>query len=253
MNKKELSTSIPNPNPREDDTHKAEAIRRGAEYSRAVAEASRESAETRREGAEQERIVSEDSRQVSEVDRRAAEEHRRSAEELRQAAKETHGAAEDLRAAAEEAKEVLEEAKQAQKNGEASDFDRMPEGEIGGGMGIQLQMEQMSGYLAARFTGVGAPPEGSQQAELIAEHCKRTNNDKLLVDTTGVALKISLADRFFAGKRWRIFAGYRIKVAFVSRPEQIDPGKFAILVAQNRGVTVETFTDFQAAEEWLLK
>ena len=120
-------------------------------------------------------------------------------------------------------------------------------------MSIQLQMEQMSGYLAARFTGVGAPPEGSQQAELIAEHCKRTNNDKLLVDTTGVALKISLADRFFAGKRWRIFAGHRIKVAFVSRPEQIDPGKFAILVAQNRGVTVETFTDFQAAEEWLLK
>jgi hypothetical protein len=127
-----------------------------------------------------------------------------------------------------------------------------PEDEIGG-MSIQLKMEQMPGYLAARFTGVGVPPGGSQQAELIAEHCKRTNNDKLLVDTTGVDLKITLADRFFAGKRWGIFAGHRIKVAFVSRPEQIDPGKFAILVAQNRGVTVETFTDLQAAEEWLLK
>jgi hypothetical protein len=125
--------------------------------------------------------------------------------------------------------------------------------ETGVGMSIQLQMEQMPGYLAARFIGAGAPAEGPQQAELIAEHCKRTNNDKLLVDTTGVALKISFADRFFAGKRWRIFASHGIKVAFVSRPEQIDPGKFAILVAQNRGVTVETFMNFQAAEEWLLR
>ena len=120
-------------------------------------------------------------------------------------------------------------------------------------MSIQLQMEQMPGYLVARFTGAGAPDERPQQAELIAGHCKRTNNDKLLVDTTGVDLKISLADRFFAGKRWRIFASRGIKVALVSRPEQIDPGKFAILVAQNRGVTIETFTNFQAAEEWLLK
>ena len=120
-------------------------------------------------------------------------------------------------------------------------------------MSIQLQMEQMPGYLVARFTGVGAPPQGSQQTELIAEHCKRTNNDKLLIDTTGVDLKISLLDRFLAGERLGIFARSGIKVAFVSKPEQIDPGKFTILVARNRGVTVETFTDFPAAEEWLLK
>jgi hypothetical protein len=62
-------------------------------------------------------------------------------------------------------------------------------------MSIQLQMEQMPGYLAARFTGAGAPAEGSQQAELIAEHCKRTNNDKLLIDTTGAeAIEISIMD-----------------------------------------------------------
>src|SRR5262245_58992916 len=54
------------------------------------------------------------------------------------------------------------------------------------------------------------------------------------------------------GERLVIFALYRIKVAFVCRPEQVDPRKFGTLVAQNRGVTVETFTDFQAAEEWLL-
>ncbi len=39
-------------------------------------------------------------------------------------------------------------------------------------MGIQLQMEQMSGYFAARFIGSGAPKEIWRQFELIAEHCK---------------------------------------------------------------------------------
>jgi hypothetical protein len=122
-------------------------------------------------------------------------------------------------------------------------------------MSFQLQMEQMSGYLAARFIGVGVRGEASQQFELIAERCNHTNNDKLLIDTTryDVDVEISLADRFLLGERLVIFASRRIKVAFVSRPEQLDPGKFTVVVAQNRGVNVETFTDSQAAEEWLLK
>jgi len=120
-------------------------------------------------------------------------------------------------------------------------------------MGFQLQMEQMSGYLAARFIGTAMPGEASQRFELIAEHCKRTNNDKLLIDTTGFNAKVTLVDRFLLGERLGIFARYRIKVVFVSRPEQLDPRKFAVMVAQNRGVKVETFTDLEAAEAWLLK
>jgi hypothetical protein len=120
-------------------------------------------------------------------------------------------------------------------------------------MSLQLQMEQMPGYLAARFTGAGAPGEASQRFESIAEHCKRTNNDKLLIDSTGYDVKVSVVDRFFLGTSLQIFAGHRIKVAFVCRPEQLDARRFGRLVAENRGVTAEVFTDFQAAEEWLLR
>jgi hypothetical protein len=249
MNQKELSAS--NSNAREDGDQKAEANRRSAESSRAVAEKSRDNAETRRERAEQKRDNAEDSRQVSEADRRVSEEQRRSAEKLRAAAEEsraaageTRGAAKELRAVVEKAKDVLEEVKQAQKNGE----DR-----IGGGTSIQVQMEQMPGYLAARFIGAGAPGEASKRFESIAEHCKRTNNDKLLIDTNGYDAKVSTIDRFLLGESLQVFALHRIKVAFVSRPEQIDPQKFGMLVARNRGATVETFSDFQSAEEWLLK
>jgi len=110
----------------------------------------------------------------------------------------------------------------------------------------------MPGYLAASFTGMGPPGAASQRFKLIAEHCKRTNNDKLLIDATGFKVKISTADRFLLGERSLIFALHRLKVAFVCAPEQIDPEKFGALVAQNRGVTVEVFTDFQAAVKWLL-
>jgi len=120
-------------------------------------------------------------------------------------------------------------------------------------MSIQLQTEQMPGYLAVRCTGVGAAEEGLQLTKLIAEHSRITNNDKVLIDTTGLEVNVSLLDRFFAGERLGIYARYGIKVAYVCRPEQLDPRKFAVLVAQNRGVKVEAFTDLQAAEAWLLK
>jgi hypothetical protein len=121
-------------------------------------------------------------------------------------------------------------------------------------MSIQIQMEQMSGYLATRLIGSGALEEALRQVELVAEHCKQTNNNKLLIDSTGVeATTPSLLDRFLAAERLGIFARYGIKAAFVIRPERMDPKKFGVLVAQNRGVSVDAFTDFQAAEEWLLK
>src|SRR5262245_13902489 len=119
-------------------------------------------------------------------------------------------------------------------------------------MSLQLQMEEMPGYLAVRFTGAGVRGEASQQFELIDEQCKRTENKKLLIDITGYSVKVFLADRFFFGERLRIFALYKIKVAFVCTPEQLDPKKFGMLVAQNRGVDVEAFVDFQGAKEWLL-
>jgi hypothetical protein len=99
-------------------------------------------------------------------------------------------------------------------------------------MSFQLQMEQMPGYLAARFTGAGAPDEVWRQYELIAEHCDRTKNRKLLIDTTGAEAKISIVDRYRVGERLEIFALHGIKIAFVSRPDQHDPKRFARLVAR---------------------
>jgi hypothetical protein len=120
-------------------------------------------------------------------------------------------------------------------------------------MSIRLQIEQMPGYLAARFIGSGAPGEVTERFESIVEHCNLTKNNKLLINTTAYDVKASVTDRFFLGTSSQIFAVHRIKVAFVCRQEQLDPRKFGVLVAQNRGVNLDAFADLQSAEEWLLK
>lgn len=120
-------------------------------------------------------------------------------------------------------------------------------------MSIQLHMEQMPDYLAARFIGSGVAEEVWRQFELIAKHCKRANGDKLLIDITEAEGKASIIERYLAAEESRIFARYGIKVVFIETPEPIDPRRFFLVVARNRGVNVEVFTDFQSAEEWLLK
>jgi hypothetical protein len=112
----------------------------------------------------------------------------------------------------------------------------------------------MPDYLASRFTGTGALEEIWRQFELIAEHCKRANKNRLLLDFTEFHAGISIADRYFLVTSARIFAQYNIiETAYVVRPEQVDSKKFGELVARNRWINARVFTNIEDAEEWLLK
>lgn len=120
-------------------------------------------------------------------------------------------------------------------------------------MSIQLfQVEQMRGYLAAKYIGSGVAEDVWREFGFIAEYCKRTKNNKLLIDGTRFEEKLSITERYLVAEESLLFARYGIKVAVVDKPERIDPQRFGELVARNRGVDLSVFTDFQAAEEWLL-
>jgi hypothetical protein len=118
---------------------------------------------------------------------------------------------------------------------------------------MKIQFEEIIGYLAVRFTGAGTIEEAWRQFESIADHCERTNKNKLLLDFTEAQTEISFADRYFLGERAKIFASQASKVATVGRPEQIDPRKFGEVVAQNRWVNVRVFTNAEDAARWLLE
>jgi hypothetical protein len=88
----------------------------------------------------------------------------------------------------------------------------------------------------------------------MAEHCKRANKNKLLVDFTEAYVEASLTDRYILGEQAQIFARYKvIKTASVTRPERVDPEGFGEMVARNRGVNARGFTNVGDAVEWLLK
>jgi len=120
-------------------------------------------------------------------------------------------------------------------------------------MSVQLQIDEMPGYLKARFIGAGETVEIERQFESLAEKCKSTKKNKLLLDFTEVPADISLVDRYELGKRTLVFAQYKCKVAAVCKTEHHDSTCFLGTVAQNRWVDLRVFTNVEDALEWLLK
>ncbi len=58
-------------------------------------------------------------------------------------------------------------------------------------------------------------------------------------------------ERYAMIMRWVEIAGAGLRIAVVARPAFIDPQKIGTLIAQNRGASVEAFTDEASALEWL--
>jgi hypothetical protein len=99
--------------------------------------------------------------------------------------------------------------------------------EKGVNMGPQLHIEEESGYLAARFIGTGKAMEAWRRFELIAVFCKWASQTKLLLDFAEAYAELSLADRYSFGEESLIFAHYNLKkVAFLVRPEHLDPQSY---------------------------
>ena len=121
-------------------------------------------------------------------------------------------------------------------------------------MSIELQMENASGYMVARFTGEGKVEEALLNFDQIVEQCNRTNSKKLLIDCTKAKTDdISVVDMYEQGEGAKLFKRHGIKIAVVVTEEKVEPEKFAEMVARNRGVNACVFTDHQTAEEWLLE
>ena len=82
----------------------------------------------------------------------------------------------------------------------------------------------------------------------------RSNQAKdLLVDTTGLTgfRSPSTSRRFFAVEEWAKEARGIVPLALVVRPELIDPQKFGVTVAANRGLDGNIFSTEAEARAWL--
>jgi hypothetical protein len=95
-----------------------------------------------------------------------------------------------------------------------------------------------------------------QAIEMVA-HAMRHARDRgladLLVNThglTGFPVPGTFA-RYSLAVKWADSAGGALRVALVARPEIIDPQKIGVLMAQNRGMNGDVFTNETDALAWL--
>ena len=114
--------------------------------------------------------------------------------------------------------------------------------------------EVMENYSCYRMAGNGPLAEALGKAIEAITFARENGIRHLLIDTTkwlGVANPDTL-ERYDVGSAFSKAAAWEVKVATVVRPEMIDPERFGILVATNRGLIGNVFDSEKDALAWLL-
>ena len=76
---------------------------------------------------------------------------------------------------------------------------------------------------------------------------------EVVVNVTGLTgfASPSVGTRYTFIQQWARIAGGRVRLALVARPEHIDPEKFGVIVAANRGWDANVFVSEADALVWL--
>ncbi len=84
-------------------------------------------------------------------------------------------------------------------------------------------------------------------------YCRERGIERLLLDGRGVTGfgPLDAAARFRLGDELAHAAGAAVKVAMVVRPEFLNPDRFGITVARNRGLFANGFASEAEAVAWL--
>lgn len=117
---------------------------------------------------------------------------------------------------------------------------------------VGLLILERRDYLEVRLQSAGTIKEVRQQLQELVDHCKNARPSRVLIDFRESPFIPTTMERFEMG----VFGGklfpYVERAACLARTEQIDPRKFASVVAQNRGLRVDVFDDPTPALSWLL-
>lgn len=116
---------------------------------------------------------------------------------------------------------------------------------------IDVQIEAHADFVEARLWGVFAVDRFNRQVDTAVGACLERKLSLLLVDITGIQAALTTVDRYEISSHGAHSAA-GLKVAVFAPPDLVDPKKFGVLVARNRGLKVDIFTDREKALAWLL-
>jgi hypothetical protein len=114
--------------------------------------------------------------------------------------------------------------------------------------------EVMEGYCCYRLSGQGSLAEAASKVIEAITFSREQRMRNLLIDTTNWTGHKSpdTSERFNVAEAFTEAARSALKLAMVVRPEMMDPGKFEVTVATNRGLNGNVFDSEKDALAWLL-
>jgi hypothetical protein len=115
-------------------------------------------------------------------------------------------------------------------------------------------LDVMEGYGCYRLSGHGPLAEAAARVIEVITFSREQRVDRLLIDTTNWTGHQSpdTLDRYTWAQAFAEAARSMVRVAMVVRPEMVDPDKFEVTVARNRGLMGNVFDSEQDALRWLL-
>jgi hypothetical protein len=115
--------------------------------------------------------------------------------------------------------------------------------------------EVMPEYCCYRLSGHGPLEEAAGKVIEAITYAREQGMRKLLIDTTKWTGHESpgTLDRYQWAAAFSEAAFAAVKVAMVVRPELMDPEKFEVTVARNRGLRGDVFASEKEALAWLLE
>jgi hypothetical protein len=117
---------------------------------------------------------------------------------------------------------------------------------------MDFTLESRDGLLWVTATGKASLNKAVMMLEKVVDAAVERGTNLILVDCSAVTGELSVLQQYEIGSVSAEYALQRslaLKVAVVGTPPVIDG--FAALVASNRGVTTETFSDTSNAVAWL--
>lgn len=111
---------------------------------------------------------------------------------------------------------------------------------------------QREGYLEAALQETTSFPDLMKQLSDVLDKCTQSQPARLLVDMSAIKGTWSVVDRFEIGTLGARLAPHVGRIAALADAAMIDPTKFGVQVARNRGLIVDVFSDRVKALAWLL-
>lgn len=116
--------------------------------------------------------------------------------------------------------------------------------------------EVMEDYCRYRLTGHGSLAEAANKVIEVIKFAQEQGVHKLLIDTTKWTghSKPDALERYTVAEAFAKAASSteKLRICMIVRPELMDPNKFEVIVATNRGMIGNVFDSEKDALGWLL-